>query len=51
VWRVPGEWHVYYAKKEEKQFDPVKIQEVRQRDNEGSDEDSDESDLKGWHKK
>eukprot|EP00826_Nyctotherus_ovalis_P036086 TRINITY_DN3170_c0_g1_i8.p1 TRINITY_DN3170_c0_g1~~TRINITY_DN3170_c0_g1_i8.p1 ORF type:complete len:215 (+),score=29.30 TRINITY_DN3170_c0_g1_i8:1215-1859(+) len=31
VWRIPGEWNVYYAKKEEKKAEAIKTQEVKQR--------------------
>eukprot|EP00826_Nyctotherus_ovalis_P036083 TRINITY_DN3170_c0_g1_i14.p1 TRINITY_DN3170_c0_g1~~TRINITY_DN3170_c0_g1_i14.p1 ORF type:complete len:266 (+),score=83.40 TRINITY_DN3170_c0_g1_i14:989-1786(+) len=51
VWRIPGEWNVYYAKKEEKKAEAIKTQEVKQREREGSDEDSDDNDLKGWANK
>ena len=50
AWRIPNEWNVYYEKKEEK-MEQVKIKEVKPKENVGSDEESDDDDLKGWANK
>ena len=49
VWKMPNEWHVYFAKPEEKKEPVVPAAPKPQAPKkEGSDDESDNDDLKGW---